>query len=170
MLIDFNGRIYHQIAFDIARGMELPALAYAAATGNQAEVTQLMARGNSEKHDDVAGFCNRFGLAATVMMQRILGTISRKDAARWLRIAAEREPYQAFLWSQLAFAEEQTGHVADAEAHYRRALEDNHYSVDTLNRLVALLVRNGRSREARVYAQRSLQVTPNQPSLRKFLQ
>jgi len=84
MLIDFNGRIYHQIAFDIARGMELPALAYAAATGNQAEVTQLMARGNSEKHDDIAGFCNRFGLAATVMMQRILGTISRKDAARWL--------------------------------------------------------------------------------------
>ena len=93
-----------------------------------------------------------------------------KDAARWLRIAAEREPYQAFLWSQLAFAEEQTGHVADAEAHYRRALEDNHYSVDTLNRLVALLVRNGRSQDARVYVQRSLQVTPNQPSLRKLLQ
>ena len=84
MLIDFNGRFYHQIAFDIARGMELPALAYAAATGNQAEVTQLMARGNSGKHDDVAGFCNRFGLATMVKMQRILRTMSRKDAARWL--------------------------------------------------------------------------------------
>src|SRR5262249_39724065 len=36
MLIDFNGRFYHQIAFDVARGMELPALAYAAATRNQA--------------------------------------------------------------------------------------------------------------------------------------
>jgi len=43
MLIDFNGRFYHQIGFDIARGMELPALAFAAATSNQAEVTRLMA-------------------------------------------------------------------------------------------------------------------------------
>jgi D-aspartate ligase len=84
MLIDFNGRFYHQIAFDIARGMELPALAYAAATGNQAEVTRLMARGNSEEHDDVAGFCNRFGLATMIKMQRMLRTMSRKDAARWL--------------------------------------------------------------------------------------
>ena len=86
MLIDFNGRFYHQIAFDIARGMELPALAYAAATRNQAEVTRLMACGNSEKHDDVAGFCNHFVLATMVKMQRILRTMSRKDAARWLEL------------------------------------------------------------------------------------
>jgi predicted ATP-grasp superfamily ATP-dependent carboligase len=84
MLIDFNGRFYHQIAFDIARGMELPALAYAAATRNQADVTRLMAHGNSGKHDDVAGFCNHFVLATMVKMQRILQTMSRKDAARWL--------------------------------------------------------------------------------------
>jgi len=84
MLIDFNGRFYNQIAFDIARGMELPALAYAAATRDKAEVTRLMALGNSAKHDDVAGFCNHFVLAKMVKMQRILRTMSRKDAARWL--------------------------------------------------------------------------------------
>jgi D-aspartate ligase len=84
MLIDFNGRFYHQMAFDIARGMELPALAYAAATRNQAEVTRLMAHGNSGKHDDVAGFCNHFVFAMMVKMQRILRTMSRKDAALWL--------------------------------------------------------------------------------------
>jgi D-aspartate ligase len=84
MLIDFNGRFYHQIAFDIARGMELPALAYAAATGNQAEVTRLMAYGNSTRHDDVAGFCNHFGITTMVRMQRLLRTMSRKEAARWL--------------------------------------------------------------------------------------
>ena len=84
MLIDFNGRIYHQMAFDIARGMELPALAYAAATRNREEVTRLMAHGNSGKHDDIAGFCNHFVLATIVKMQRILRTMSRKDAARWL--------------------------------------------------------------------------------------
>jgi D-aspartate ligase len=84
MLIDFNGRFYNQIAFDIARGMELPALAYAAATRNQAEVTRLMAHGNSGKRDDIAGFCNHFGLTTMVKTQRILRTMSRKEAARWL--------------------------------------------------------------------------------------
>jgi predicted ATP-grasp superfamily ATP-dependent carboligase len=84
MLIDFNGRFYNQIAFDIARGMELPALAYAAATRNQAEVTRLMAHGSSGKQDDVAGFCNHFGLAMMIKTQRILRKMSRKDAERWL--------------------------------------------------------------------------------------
>jgi hypothetical protein len=84
MLIDFNGRFYSQIAFDIARGMELPALAYAAATGNNAEVTRLMAHSKSVQHDDVAGFRNHFGIATMVKMQRILRTMSRKDAAHWL--------------------------------------------------------------------------------------
>jgi predicted ATP-grasp superfamily ATP-dependent carboligase len=84
MLIDFNGRFYHQIAFDIARGMELAALAYAAATRNQEEVTRLMAYGHSRNHSDVAGFTNRFVLTTMVRMQRILRTMSRKDAACWL--------------------------------------------------------------------------------------
>jgi D-aspartate ligase len=104
MLIDFNGRFYRQIAFDIARGMELPALAYAAATKNQAEVTRLMAYGNSGRHDDVAGFCDHFVVATMVKMQRILRTMSRKDAARWLEwsrgsdgkmIDAVKDPHDA---------------------------------------------------------------------------
>jgi D-aspartate ligase len=84
MLIDFNGRFYHQMAFDIARGMELPALVYAAATRDKAEITRLMAHGNSGNHDNVAGFSNHFGLAVIVKTQRILGTMSRKEAAYWL--------------------------------------------------------------------------------------
>jgi D-aspartate ligase len=104
MLIDFNGRFYNQIAFDIARGMELPALAYAAATRNQADVNQLMAHSNSGKHDDIAGFCNHFGLATMVKMQRISRTMSRKEAAHWLgwsrgshgtMIDAVRDPHDA---------------------------------------------------------------------------
>jgi D-aspartate ligase len=104
MLIDFNGRFYNQIAFDIARGMELPALAYAAATRNQDEVTRLMLLGNSGKHADVAGFCNQFRLAAMVKTQRALRTMSRKDVARLLNwskgshgtmIDAVRDPHDA---------------------------------------------------------------------------
>jgi D-aspartate ligase len=84
MLIDFNGRFYNQIAFDIARGIELPALAYAAATRNQAEVTKLMTHGDLGTQDNVAGFCNHFGVAVTIKTQRIMRTMSRKEAARWL--------------------------------------------------------------------------------------
>jgi D-aspartate ligase len=104
MLIDFNGRFYNQIAFDIARGMELPALAYAAATRDQAEVTRLMLLGDSGKHADVAGFCHYFVLAALVKTQRFLRTMSRKDAAHllnWSRgsrgtmIDAVKDPHDA---------------------------------------------------------------------------
>jgi D-aspartate ligase len=104
MLIDFNGRFYHQIAFDIGRGMDLPALAYAAATSNQAEVTRLMAHGNSGKQADVAGFCNHFVLATMVRTQRILRTMSSNDAACWLNwsrgshgtmIDAVKDPHDA---------------------------------------------------------------------------
>jgi predicted ATP-grasp superfamily ATP-dependent carboligase len=83
MLIDFNGRFYNQIGFDIARGIDSPALVYAAATGNQAEVARLMANGNAG-HEDIAGFCNCFVLATMVRMQRILRTMSSKDTALWL--------------------------------------------------------------------------------------
>jgi D-aspartate ligase len=83
MLIDFNGRFYNQIAFDIARGMDSPALVYAAATRNRAEVVRLMEHGNAG-HEDVAGYCNCFVLTTMIKMQRILRTMSSKDAALWL--------------------------------------------------------------------------------------
>ena len=83
MLIDFNGRFYSQIAFDMARGMDLPGLAYAAATGNQAEVDLLMTRGSLEGNERVVGFCNRFDLATMLRMQRMLGTMSSQEATRW---------------------------------------------------------------------------------------
>jgi hypothetical protein len=64
--------------------MDLPALAYAAATRNAGEVIRLMTNSDAEKRGDVGGFCNQFLLATMVRMQRILGTMSRKDAKRWL--------------------------------------------------------------------------------------
>jgi D-aspartate ligase len=84
MLIDFNGRFYNQMAFDMARGMELPALAYAAAIRDQTEVSRLMAHGDSERPDEVGGFCNSFVLTTTIKTQLILRTMSRKEAVHWL--------------------------------------------------------------------------------------
>jgi D-aspartate ligase len=84
MLIDFNGRFYSQIAFDIARGMDLPALAYAAATKDGAGISRLMAQGQSNEYADVAGFRNQFGITTMVKIQRILRTMPAKEATRWL--------------------------------------------------------------------------------------
>jgi predicted ATP-grasp superfamily ATP-dependent carboligase len=104
MLIDFNGRIYNQIAFDVARGMPLPALAYAGATKNQADVARLMTESESREDESVSGFCNYFPFATTVYMHRMLGTMSRKDAAGWLDwsrgshgrvVDAVRDPHDA---------------------------------------------------------------------------
>src|SRR5262249_49592354 len=81
--IDFNGRFYHQLAFDIARGMDLPTLAYAAALGDQAQIDRLMAHGRAEECERVAGFCYHFGLTTRVNMQRMFGRVRPQDARQW---------------------------------------------------------------------------------------
>jgi D-aspartate ligase len=43
MLIDFNGRFYGQMAYDIGRGMDLPRLAYEAATGGTSDFERVFA-------------------------------------------------------------------------------------------------------------------------------
>ena len=83
MLIDFNGRFYHQLAFDIARGMDLPVLVYAAALGDQVWVDNLMARSKTEEYERVAGFCDRFRLSTRINMQRMLGRMRGQEAQQW---------------------------------------------------------------------------------------
>lgn len=82
-LIDFNGRFYNQLAFDIARGMDLPRLVYAGATQEPEELADLVSavarRGKSERMI----FCNRFGLALSVATQKIFGRMSSEEATRW---------------------------------------------------------------------------------------
>jgi predicted ATP-grasp superfamily ATP-dependent carboligase len=105
LMIDLNARFYNQIVFDIARGVDLPRLAYAGAMGDEAEIARLVAV--VPKDADVQGlaFCNRFGLEVTIGAQRLFGTMSREEAARWREwrtgpgrrlvdaVAAEDDPY-----------------------------------------------------------------------------
>jgi predicted ATP-grasp superfamily ATP-dependent carboligase len=82
MLIDFNGRFYNQIGLDIARGMDLPRLAYAAALGSQddaALMTDAIVKGD---FDDFA-FCNGLELSLMVNMQRLCRTMSAEEAKQW---------------------------------------------------------------------------------------
>jgi D-aspartate ligase len=83
LLIDMNPRFYNQIALDIARGLPLPRIAYAAALGDQGEVTRLVSEVPSGEAAYV--FCNSLGLRLLVAAQRLTGAMSAGDAEGWRR-------------------------------------------------------------------------------------
>jgi D-aspartate ligase len=83
LLIDLNGRLYNQLAFDIARGLPMPTLFYEGALGHDEAVAATLASIPTEDTTGVHGFCNRSGLSSLVGLRRLLGTMSREDIARW---------------------------------------------------------------------------------------
>jgi predicted ATP-grasp superfamily ATP-dependent carboligase len=89
LLIDFNGRFYNQLAFDIARGMDLPRLIYAGATRQAEELERLI--GEVQRRDQGQGlvFCNRFGLSLTLATHRAFGRMTSKEAALWRQWKAD---------------------------------------------------------------------------------
>jgi O-antigen ligase len=87
----------------------------------------------------------------------------------WRLLAAQKEPDDPNAWSFLAEREDQSGYPANAQTHYLRALDDNPYSVITLNDLGQLLVKVGKPQLARPYFERSLKVVPGQPDIRAQL-
>jgi predicted ATP-grasp superfamily ATP-dependent carboligase len=89
-LIDFNARLYNQMAFDIARGLPLPQLVYAGALGEADRIAELMAGVSSPRHNGPAAFCNGFGVALLVNAKRLAGGLSRADAERWQAWIDER--------------------------------------------------------------------------------
>jgi predicted ATP-grasp superfamily ATP-dependent carboligase len=83
MLIDFNGRFYNQLAFDIARGMDLAWMAYAAATNDRDALERAIVSAGAKPQESTRGFQNRVALAVTLNMQRVCNTMSRKEARQW---------------------------------------------------------------------------------------
>ena len=69
LLIDFNGRFYNQLAFDIARGMDLPGMVYAGAIGATEELERLVWRVPLRDKEQPLVFCNGFGLSLSVAAQ-----------------------------------------------------------------------------------------------------
>jgi D-aspartate ligase len=87
LLIDMNPRFYNQLALDIARGLDLPRIAYAAALGDEVEVARLVAANHGGNGPII--FCNRIGLNMVLGAKRLFGRISREDASRWRRWARD---------------------------------------------------------------------------------
>ena len=83
LLIDFNGRFYNQLAFDIARGLDLPGLVYAGATGQTEEVARLISTVPVDDQNGKFAFCNRLGLSVTLGLRHVSGGMSIEEAKRW---------------------------------------------------------------------------------------
>ncbi len=83
LLIDFNARFYNQLAFDIARGMDLPGLVYAGATGATGELERLISQAALRDKEQSLAFCHGFNLSLSVAAQQIFKRMSREEATRW---------------------------------------------------------------------------------------
>jgi predicted ATP-grasp superfamily ATP-dependent carboligase len=84
LLIDFNPRFYHQIAFDIARGMPLPFFVYLGALGEEGALRRSVAEAIEFRHDhQPAVFCNRFGLAMLMMIRSLGGRMNAVERQHW---------------------------------------------------------------------------------------
>jgi D-aspartate ligase len=83
LLIDINGRLYNQLAFDVARGLPLPTLFYEGALGNDDEVAAAIALAAVTNSTGPQAFCNRSRMSVMIGLRRILGTMTRQEARRW---------------------------------------------------------------------------------------
>jgi len=85
LLIDCNPRLYNQLAFDLARGLPLPEMVYAAAQSDVAELARLVAAAAQDPGPTAERtvFCNRFGVGLMVAAQRLSGRMSASEARHW---------------------------------------------------------------------------------------
>lgn len=98
LLIDFNPRFFGQMAFDISRGLDLPALAYFAALGDRDEVDRLVQRAHARTHAGVErAYCNRVDMETVLAMLHLAGRMSSADCATWHEWLARRRMTDAVL-------------------------------------------------------------------------
>ncbi len=81
LLIDFNPRYYHYLAFDDARGMALPLMVHAAATGDRETLERLVREAATDRGP--RAFSYRLQLEELLLVQQISGAMSQDDAGKW---------------------------------------------------------------------------------------
>ena len=86
------------------------------------------------------------------------------DADKHLRRAAEINPKNDVIQSNLALVLARQGNLAEATKHFRRALEINPKDPATLNNMGITLAQQGQVDEAIQHFQRSLEIKPNDVS------
>jgi predicted ATP-grasp superfamily ATP-dependent carboligase len=85
LLIDFNPRPYNGMALEIARGLDLPWLAYLEAIGDRDQLRQEIERANREPFDEQVVFCRQVPFHVLTAGQLLSGGMSWREFRRWRR-------------------------------------------------------------------------------------
>ena len=83
LLIDFNPRYYHYMAFDIARGLALPWYVQMGACGQETALRAALASPAHARDREERAFCYRRQLNELLWAQRLTGRMSGADTRRW---------------------------------------------------------------------------------------
>ena len=83
VLIDFNPRFYNQMAFDIARGLPLPLLAYFDALGDRRAFDALCASHATPVEPAGRVYVDILALRVLLSAQRMSGALSREERDAW---------------------------------------------------------------------------------------
>lgn len=100
LLIDFNPRFYGQMGFEIARGLDLPRFAYAAAVGDQEELARATRDAAAlERRAEALGpearhvYTHRVSLEMLLVAQRLGGVLSKEEVREWRAVYTERRSH-----------------------------------------------------------------------------
>jgi predicted ATP-grasp superfamily ATP-dependent carboligase len=83
VLIDFNPRFYNQMAFDIARGLPLPLLAYIDALGRPADLESLIEPHKTQPPSTGRVYVDLFSLRLILFAQRLSGALTGAERRKW---------------------------------------------------------------------------------------
>lgn len=85
LLIDFNPRYYHYLAYDMARGIPFPWLAQLGACGEEKALAEAIDHAQQHLVRDNLTFTFRLQLRELLWAQRITGTMTSQDFKHWRR-------------------------------------------------------------------------------------
>jgi D-aspartate ligase len=83
LLIDFNPRYYHYMAFDMARGLQFPWFAQLGACGHEEALAAALAQARTIADAPQLAFSSRLQFNEMLWAQRLTGTMSAIDVRRW---------------------------------------------------------------------------------------
>lgn len=85
LLIDFNPRYYHYLAFCIARGMPLPLLTALGARGEKVALREAVLQAERAQGSGPRAFAYRYQLEELLLAQGLAGTMPLAEVAHWVR-------------------------------------------------------------------------------------
>ncbi len=83
LLTDFNPRFYKQMAFDVTRGLPLPAFVYYAAAGNYEQLRTMVQAAQTETSPVPQVFCHKFEFSLMLNTQKIARATSAAELRQW---------------------------------------------------------------------------------------